>query len=369
MRDVSDYANLKTKTFWDTVNKQAEESAEAVTRAFATVMERPLAQEEASQALDALFIDSHARILKHNKLLAQQLPLKQFSKNKLKGIHDLWWVDHYTGGLNPFSTLRTFMERGVSTHFVQDFQGYPLYVVPLCHAAWHEPRRNKDSFSIEIVNPGGLHKEVNAWHFWAGPLPLDLIQKLPPVRLATPYRGVKALLPFSMDQVIYNVALKRIVNAAYPERLCYERMTQHTDWRESKTDMGPLWPNQDINAAVFETDPLLEYSFIQEYMSVLAEPGNIAVTDGISEEANPQYADIPEDSDSLTWDIADVQSFLVRVMHYELKVDGSLGPDTRTKIKLFQNTYNRNNSREPLKEDGIPGPKTVHAMQSVNQRS
>lgn len=367
MKELSDYANLKPATFWKAVEAQEKEMSERVKKMFATALERPLTQEEAVDTLDALFIDSHARIKKARKGLASYLPLKQLSKNKLKMVEALWWTDHFTGGLNPFSTVNTFIQRKVSTHFVQDFHGLPLYVVPLMHGAWHEPRRNADSFSIEVVNPGALTQKDGVWNFWAGPLPADLIQNLPPVRLPIPYRGVQALLPFTRDQIVNSLLLKRIVIAAFPGRLVRERMTQHMDWRESKTDMGPLWPLSELAAAAFENDPILEYRFIQEYEDGLETPAHVAVATTDERTDNPQYVAEPENKFLLEWGIKEVQEFLVTLMHYAVTVDGIMGPKTATAVKDFQIWWNKKTPREEqLVVDGIPGPNTLKAMQSIN---
>lgn len=371
MRELSDYANLKAKTFWQTVAAQSKEAAEKVDKYFTAAMERILTQEEASEALDMLFIDSHARIKQARSALTANLPItKQLTRNKLKLVKDLWWMDHFTGGLNPYSTVNTFLQRNVSTHFVLDFHGRPLYVVPLMHGSWHEPRRNADAVSIEVVNPGALTQtntpEGPVWNFWAGPLPRDLVQNLPPVRLPKPYRGVHALLPFTKDQIVNNLLLKRIVIAALPGRLIRERMTQHMDWRESKTDMGPLWPLADIAAAAFENDPIPEYRFIQEYEDGLEAPAHIEPTMGDDHPDNPQYLNEPEDKFFTEWGIKEIQEFLVLFMHYSVNVDGVMGPKTAAAVKDFQIWWNKANPKDSLIVDGIPGPKTMKAMQSIN---
>jgi N-acetyl-anhydromuramyl-L-alanine amidase AmpD len=368
MRELSDYANLKNAAFWKTVDAQAAEAAGKVEELFTKAMETPLTQEEASLALDMLFIDSHARIKKGRPQLASITPItKQLTKNKLKLVEELWWMDHFTGGTNAFSTINTFVQRNVSTHFVQDFHGRPLYVVPLMHGAWHEPRRNKDSIGIEVVNPGALTQKDGVWNFWAGPLPVDLVQKLPPIRLPQPYRGVSALLPFTKDQIVNSLLLKRIVFAALPGRFIRERMTQHMDWRESKTDMGPLWPMADIAAAAFEIDPIPEYRFIQEYEEGLDAPGRIEPTMGDDHPDNPQYVAEPADKSYVEWGTKEVQEFLVTDMHYSVKVDDKMGPKTALAVKDFQIWWNKGKKpSDQLKVDGIPGPKTIRAMQSIN---
>jgi N-acetyl-anhydromuramyl-L-alanine amidase AmpD len=371
MRELSDYSNLKSKAFWAGVDTQAAAASKHVKEAFAAALEKVPTQEEAALTLDMLFIDSHARIRAARKQLASITPItKQLTKNKLKLVEELWWMDHFTGGTNAYSTINTFVQRNVSTHFVQDFHGLPLYVVPLMHGAWHEPRRNADAVSIEVVNPGALTQtntpEGPVWNFWAGPLPRDLVQNLPPIRLPKPYRGVNALLPFTKDQIVNSLLLKRIVIAALPGRFVRERMTQHMDWRESKTDMGPLWPLADIAAAAFENDPIPEYRFIQEYEDGLEAPANIDPTTGDDHPDNPQYLSEPVDKFFTEWGIKEVQEFLVQKMHYSVKVDGVMGPKTAAAVKDFQIWWSKMYPNERLNVDGIPGPKTMKAMQSIN---
>jgi hypothetical protein len=177
------------------------------------------------------------------------------------------------------------------------------------------------------------------------------------------------MLPFTRDQIINNLLLKRIVLAAFPGRFIRERMTQHMDWRETKVDMGPLWPMTDINAAAFENDPILEYRFIQEYEEGLDAPGHIEPVGVDDPPDNPQYAEELKDKTYTEWDTKDVQEFLVMKMHYNLVVDGRMGPKTISAVKDFQRFFNGRkpeNDPELLKIDGIPGPKTVRAMQNQN---
>jgi N-acetyl-anhydromuramyl-L-alanine amidase AmpD len=362
MREVIDYLTMKGPSFWELVDDMAKDAAVQVEAFFSHAMEKKLTQEEAVSALDALFIDSHARIKKDKQQLVAVTPLShQCNRDQLKTVDNLWWVDHFTGGINPYTTINTYIQRKVSTHFILGFHKRPLYVVPLCHGTWHEPRRNKDSVGIEMVNPGALHQDHGVWHFWAGPLPLPLVQELPPVRLPVPYRGISALLPFTRDQIINNLLLKRIVIAAFPGKLIPERMTQHSDWRETKTDMGPIWPLQEINAAAFDSDPVLEYQFIQQYEDDPTAHWTTTHDDDHDDTDNPQYKEEETTKGLLEWDTKDVQTFLVTQRHVNLKIDGQMGPKTSQAIKEFQRQFN-------LKIDGIPGPQTLTAMQSINKQ-
>lgn len=352
---------------------RVQECTDIVNTLFAKAEETVLTQEEAVLALDSLAIDSHARLLREAPKLKTVLPVLHYTKNKLAKVSSLWWMDHFTGGLNARSTVNWFATQPVSTHFVCDFTGRPYYIVPLMHGTWHEPRRNHDSVSIEMVNPGPLTQSNDTWRNYAGKIPYELLEQLPPVRLAKPYRGATALLPFTRSQVVNNLLLKRIVIAAMPGRFIPERMTQHSDWRATKCDMGPLWVLQQINTAAFERDPILEYDFIQTYDD--GTPG-YDYTIGLPDEdytANPMYkADIePHGLEHVApWDTRQVQEYLIKGWppQARIEIDGDFGPQTKAAVMEFQRWYNKNHTAPnavQLTVDGIPGPLTLGAMQAL----
>ena len=392
MRKLTDFMALTRKAFWDKVHVEAEQSKETVQRLWEAAKERILTQEEAAECLDALFIHSHARIEAHSKSLAKNYPTKQFTRNRLAKREDVWWTDHFTAGISRWSTLNWFSAArrkkkngkkgyaGASTHFVQGYHALPFYIIPLCHGAWHEPRRNKDSFSIEYVNAGRLHLKSDGrgptrWHYWARELPQSLTQELLPTRLDRPYRGVKVMQPFTCDQIINSIVLKRVVVAATNGVLERSRMSQHSDWRSGKTDMGPLWPYNACNQAAFETIPVLEYDFVQdeEYEALLNEKGTLwdevlgwededEVRNNPSfGEATPTHDDDPDDDPYPVFKIRDVQTHLLR-LDYPLKIDNKMGPQTRKHLMTFQRTWNTQHPDDLLKMDGIPGPQTCSRL-------
>jgi N-acetyl-anhydromuramyl-L-alanine amidase AmpD len=378
---VKDFTQLKAVDFW----KQVETDGEACKSRFISAWNKldqtsSLLEEEANNILDDLFIYTHLRIKQNNEDLANYYPTKQYTRNQLVNKPHLWWVDHFTAGISVWSTLDWFSARkrskpdgstgyaGACTHFVQPYHGHPFYIIPLMHGSWNEPHRNSDSISIEMVNAGGLKldKQNNKWHYWAKEMPDALIKELPPVILDRPYRGCTAMQPFTLDQITNNIKLKRLIFAAMPGRFELERMSQHSDWREGKSDMGPLWPFTDVNKASYSSELIPEIDFIQQYDHYLDAAGNSWEDKGTTttvEDANPEYgfSSTPSDGSSVL-SINDIQLRL-NIKGYNLVVDGRLGPKTAEAIKSFQSRWNHVNPRQPqLKVDGIPGPKTCTAL-------
>lgn len=386
MTKLVDYTKMTQKKFWELVKNKGAAAGGKCGEAWEIAQERSLTQEEAIACLNQLFIYSHYRIKKHSNALAKYYPTKQLSRNKLKNLDDLWWTDHFTAGISRWSTLNWFSSNktrkgkdgkmkynGASTHFVCGYHDLPFYIIPLMHGAWHEPRRNKDSISIEMVNAGGLKLKDNKWHFWARALPQALVQELPPVMLDKPYRGKKAMQPFTKEQITNSIILKRVVIAALGGRLEEDRMSQHSDWREGKSDMGVLWPYDEVNDAAYAADPIPELDFIQNYEDFLDEEGEIwNEADGWDkhdELDNPEYGqgtpthdDDDDDDDDGFFDTDDVQRALVK-KGYNVKIDGKMGPQTRRAVKQFQTDWNKAHPSDRIKVDGIAGPATCQRLQ------
>ncbi len=384
---LTDFMKLSKKEFWKRVTTDGEAAATVFETLWEKAGEAILTQDEAIECLNALFIDSHRRMREHSSKLAQNYPTKQFNKNRLVDKAHLWWVDHFTAGISRWSTLNWFSAAkrkkkngkvglaGASTHFVLGYHGRPFYIIPLMHGAWHEPRRNKDSISIEHVNAGGIHQDkvTSKWNYWAGPIPQALVEELPPVLLDKKFRGLSVMQPYTQEQIIQSVKLKRVIIAALPGLLDPCRMSQHTDWREGKTDMGVLWPFDECNEAAFVTDPVLEMSFIQEYDHFLAHVGNdwdeVDGWDDHDDTDNPSYGeatpthDDDEDNKRAIISTKDVQELLVQY-GFIIHIDGLPGPKTSAAIKDFQRTWNKKNPKDLIKVDGKAGPNTCAKLKS-----
>jgi hypothetical protein len=376
---------LSQKDFWKLVNskKTAEESFKSI---WNKAMERTITQEEACLCLDSLFLYSHKRIEEYSSELAKYYPTKQFTPGSLKNCDYLWWVDHYTAGISRWSTLSWFSAQkitkkngkiglaGACSHFVQGYHDYPFYIIPLMHGAWHEPKRNKDSISIEHVNAGQLKQHNGKWCYWpqnwTKEIPTKLVQELPPVTLDTSRNTFQS---FTLDQIINNINLKRIINAALPGKLDLSRLTQHSDWRKGKSDMGQLWPLKECNDSVFDFIPIKEFAFINRYFDTLDIVGTIFEEKTIDDEQeNPEYGeetpthDNDEDSE-IVLSTKEVQEIL-RNLNYPIKVDGVPGSKTRETIRRFQERWNIEHSDNLLVSDGIAGPLTCEALLSQTKK-
>jgi len=389
MRELTDFTKLTQKDFWAKVKKEARDDREIVEELWEKVGEEPLTQAEAAECLDCLYIVSHKQIIDARKDLKKFYPTKQLTKNKLKKVKDLWWTDHFTAGISVLSTLNWFSSKkfkkkngqvkyaGASTHFVLPYHGLPYYIIPLMHGAWHEPRRNKDSISIEMVNAGKIKQHEGKWCYWpkdfTTEIPKELVRELPPVRLDTPHRGVRIMQPFTREQLINNLKLKRVVITALEGRLELERMSQHQDWRDGKTDMGPLWLFDDVNESSFSGESIEELSFIQRYEDALDEEGEILeVTDIIDEADNPNHGertpthDDDEDDKDAVMSVKQVQEALVR-LNIPVVVDGKFGPKTKAAVKRFQQQWNINHEEDRIAEDGKPGPQTCSRLRQAQR--
>jgi N-acetyl-anhydromuramyl-L-alanine amidase AmpD len=365
----------KEKRFWDLIESEAPGATTTFEHLWELSESIRLSKEDACSCLNALFLDSHARILKTlGKTAKVSYPTTKCNPNRLLTKPALWWVDHFTAGISHGATMNWFgsSSKGkASTHFVVGYHTRPFYIVPLMHGAWHTPARNADSWSIEMVNAGPVRSVGEDWVMWNGRnLPAKLVRELPPQPVSPAYKGAKFFQPFTADQVTTNIKLKRIIRWATEDKLLSpERMSQHSQWQEGKSDMGPMWPFEDVNTAVFEDYPLDELGAYQLALEAVYLPSNDFVC---SEEfddqdtcvENPEYGlETEPDKEAETTTlppIKDIQQLLVN-RGYSLTVDGIYGAKTKEAVTSFQRRCN-DNSPGSLVVDGIVGPKTLEKL-------
>jgi hypothetical protein len=261
---------------------------------------------------------------------------------------------------------------GASTHFTVFIDGTPFMLIPLTDGCWGEPKRNGDGIHVEMVNPLICKRKADRWHFWAGPIPHHIIESgQTPERLDTPFRGVTCMMPYTWQQVVTDIKLKRLCIAA-TERLDRDRMSQHTDWRTTKYDMGPLWPMDLVNDAAFENYPIEDYSFVKQFVSA---PGADVVADPDEIEKAYLYAEDPNidhdqhDEDTTIDSVKEIQLALVQLYGPAILpkygADGDMGNETTTAVRHFQADWNRNYADDKIKIDGVPGVQTCGRLEKA----
>jgi N-acetyl-anhydromuramyl-L-alanine amidase AmpD len=346
---------LPVKKFWSTVTEStsAKEIWEAARNKVAVHGAIGVSQAEALEALDALFIYTHQRILQKLSPIAPYYPTTQFTspfRRNLVGVKNLFWVDHFTAGVRLSSTLTWFSSKKqkatgkvamASTHFVLDYHDDPYYIIPIAYCAWHVPVRNKDSIGIEMVNAGPVKNINGKWNFHAGVIPQEVLIELTPEYISPAYKGSNYYLPYTQDQILNNTILKRIIIAALPGKLSPERMTVHSDWQVGKCDTGPLWPRASITHNAFSNTPLIS--------------PHIGWSPYQEEELS---GDARMENDDNLLNIENVQKILYDE-GYDLEIDGVFGPKTHAAVRAFQAKFNLTAiPADALTVDGIPGPLT-----------
>lgn len=365
--------------------------------------------EQAQRTLDSLYERTLLDIVQKLPKYASYFPTNQCYPGRLSNVNSLWWVDHATGGINGWGTLAWFSSRprkhvkifdvygkaqdyalrrktspeskdgkyyvtwtgpaGASTHFVVFADGTPFMLLPLNAGCWGEPKRNGDAIQIEMVNPLICTLKGQQWHFWAGKIPDAIVQVQRPELLEVPFRGVRSMMPYTWEQIVSNIKLKRLCVAA-TQRMSLSRMSQHTDWRESKFDMGPLWPFDLCNKIAYEPYPIEEYSFFNNY--VRAE--NSDAVANINEVRALEKRALSQEDDHDVWDADTTQVSVMGLQNLLIKLygpavlpkygpDGSMGDETVNAVRHFQTDWNRNKgSTQRLKIDGVAGIQTCKSL-------
>ncbi len=342
--------------------------------------EATLTQDEAQRALACLWRRTHLWIARHMPDYVADFPTCKRYPGILKPRRELYWTDHGTEGLTHEGTLAWFSSRrwpvndpatdkpllgpdgqpvlklqGGSTHFVIALDGTVFYLIDLGDGAWHEPKRNRDSWSVEMVNALDLHEENGEWRTWCGRYPY--VESYPPVELTLPWRGTRFMQPYDARQAVANIKLKRLVMAAQPGRLAPARMSQHSDWRTDKLDCGPLWPIAEINAAAFSTTPIAELAWVKALSAAGALPASLESPD--SQALAAREGNLSSVVDPIA-SLREVQQALL-VLGYALPLsgaDGHLGPETAAAVRAFQADWTKAHPDDAIAADGIPGAET-----------
>jgi len=392
--------------FWEELTEHEHEIRQEWDELWQQAGDGPITQTQALRTLDCLWKRSHLDIMQRIPRYQEFFPTKQFYTNRLKDAKYLWWLDHATGGVNGWGTLAWFSSKpqsrkqcfktekeaqeyahkrkgtvriqdgkywtvwqgyaGASTHFVLFANGLPFQLIPLTHGCWGEPKRNSDSIQIEMVNALTVQLVNQHWHYWAGPVPQETLAIQPPELLGRPYRGATAMLPYTWQQVISNIKLKRLCIAAYPGRFSPHRMSEHAHWNEGKFDMGPLWPFELCNKAAFENFSIEAYSFMELFVHA---PDADEKVDHQEIDAWLAQEHATEDEDETEVTLLETQQQLLSLYGPNALpidgADGKIGPETAAAVLHFQENWNRHNPKDLLAIDGIAGIQTQRRLQQA----
>lgn len=105
-----------------------------------------------SRALQQIKTISLPITTKPNIEVSYQYNLQQNSNPRTKEINLI--ILHHTGDSSAKTTIKTLLERGLSTHYIIDQDGTIYYVVDESRAAWHTAGYNSRSIGIDLVNTG-----------------------------------------------------------------------------------------------------------------------------------------------------------------------------------------------------------------------
>ncbi len=409
------------KQYAECLQKDETEIRERFAELWEAAGQGPLTPDAAQRTLNWMFKRSMLDILEKLPEYAEHYPAQMGYRRRLEHVTDLWWIDHATAGINGWGTLGWFSNKkrrhtyyfsdkiaaekyarrrktqahrkhgqfyvswtGYSnaiTHFVVFPDGTPFMLLPLEDGCWGEPKRNGDAIQVEIVNPLVVRRSGTEWRYWAGKIPNRIVQVQRPEALETLFRGATHMVPYLWEQIITNIKLKRVCIAATTKqmksgdveltpRMARDRMSQHTDWRKTKFDMGPLWPFDLCNNAAFEPYPIESYSFMQNFVHAEgADP--VADYDEIQalerQASNEEILHDLWDSDDTIDSVKRIQESLIRLYGPKALprygVDGSMGAETTRAVRHFQVDWNKNHKNDPVKEDGVPGVQTCTRLE------
>lgn len=401
------------KVNWKYIETNTKQIREKWKEAWANLDTLPSIDKATAQlVLGLLFDRTCVDLLEHFKDAPKVFPTKQSYVGRLANVKNLWWLDHATAGINGWGTLDWFSSRFVkhvlsfkteaeaeakaaqkakynaavyarggkwvvewkglaeaSTHFVAFQDGTPFMLMPLEDGCWGEPKRNGDAIQIEMVNALVVHRKDQDWFYWAGRIPEEIVRAQSPMMLDKPFRGAMHMQPYTLEQVITNIKLKRLCIAALDQRLVLTRMSQHTDWRESKYDMGPLWPFDLCNSAAFENYPVTSYNFAQQLVPFgIKVPVSTVVENAPNAEDPDTEHDLWEGDDTID-STKEIQRALVKLYGPaalpKFGIDGDLGPETVVAVHRFQLNWNRLNSQDRINVDGVPGVETCKRLQKA----
>jgi len=224
----------------------------------------------AADALTALgcVADESARLIQ--EYVGAAFYEKYFPTNRTGGLwaqgNPFGVVDHYTAGIHTKGTLRWFSSEPrkndkytSSANVVIAPEGEIIFVVnPMTTVAWHARKDSHTHIGVEHVNAGLLRKKGEDFYYQGTrPYPHGWTPNVQKV-------GDEYWEPYTADQIMSNIILKRWLIAAIPTLNKGYFVDHEMIDPLRKRDCGPLWPLQTINELAFSTRPLYGMRWAQK---------------------------------------------------------------------------------------------------------
>ena len=279
-------------------------------------------------------------------------------------------TDHFTADNSVVGTLRWFSSHqwpqpdgtkkraGASAAFVVDLTGEAFLLIPFWDGKsdWAEPQTNGWCLGIEHVNAGELRRQPDgSWTTWPNgwKKPYTLAASLPPQPVLD-WRGARYMQPFTREQLLTNLVIKRGLIAMYPGKIRPDLMADHATYREDKTDMGPLWPLAKLREAAFSMAPLNSFSFLSQHVHVEgADYDAIDATDLMAINATAIDSQLPRELDDSPIEKSGVLwvQLSLKQLGYDVIANGLPTKDYADAVRKFQ-------TDQGLSVDGVAGRMT-----------
>lgn len=304
--------------------------------------------------------------------------------NGWKSGHPIGVCDHFTASDSHASALRWFSSypkwskgggvvgaSNASAALVVALEGEPFCLIDFWNGKsdWHEPQLNGVCVGIEHVNVGEVRQKDDGQFYWWpanwGTL-YPYMTTLPPQDVGG-WRGCHFMQPFTREQVVTNLVLKRALVALYkPGAIRAELCVDHAMYRDDKTDQGPLWPLEDLRRLMFSHEPLnSELDWLGQFPSASGVPHANSLDLGSMHHtvALESGTVLPLDLDDFPTAKSQVLAIQLGLqsLGYQTLADGICSAVYLMQVRKFQGEHG-------LTADGITGPQTRAALKAAMEK-
>lgn len=198
-----------------------------------------------------------------------------------------------------------------------------------------------------------------------------LEEKLLKKSFTTVDRPIRSYETFSREQIICNLNLGRLIHGWTDKQLDPDYIVSHHMISCEKRDVGPAFPFCDLRKNIFTNTPIWELSFLDNYF--WAPDTDKTLEDVFEHTKDSREGELFESQflfqsginlSSKTLRSIDVESAtrLLRKLGYNCS-DNSIESTTMFTKWFQRSTQYDTNPKQHLAIDGVPGPKTILALQ------